>query len=48
MDSADQMFLTFLAALCTMSAFAAKEEVKESDFGWDAEDATRHVQAALD
>ena len=48
MDSADQMFLTFLAALCTMCAFAAKEEVKVSDFGWDAEDATRHVQAALD
>ncbi len=37
--------LMMLSAAC---AFAAKEEVKVSDFGWDAEDATRYVQAALD
>ena len=37
------------AALGVACAFAAaKEEVKVSDFGWDAEDATRYVQAALD
>ncbi len=29
-------------------SLAAKDEVRVSDFGWDATDATRHVQAALD
>ena len=37
-----------LIMLSVASAFAVKEEVKVSDFGWDAEDATRYVQAALD
>ena len=36
------------AAFCAGAFAAAKEEVKVSDFGWNAEDATEIVQAALD
>ena len=36
------------AAFCVGTFAAAKDEVKVSDFGWNAEDATEIVQAALD
>ena len=41
--------LTFLAVSCVgLCASAAQERVKVSDFGWDAADSTRFIQAALD
>ena len=45
------IYVAPLAAACLLasaSAAPAKDVVKVSDFGCDAEDATRFVQAALD
>ena len=40
----------FVAAVVSLacSAAGAKDEVKVSDFGWNSEDSTEFVQAALD
>ena len=42
------LLLGITSLFCVASLAAGKEEVKVSDFGWDAEDSTRIVQAALD
>jgi hypothetical protein len=42
------LLLGITSLFCVSSLAAGKEEVKVSDFGWDAEDSTRIVQAALD